>query len=613
MVADTTLIGIASLIILGVSAQWIAWRLRLPSILLLLIFGFLAGPATGLLRPDELLGDLLFPIISLSVAIILFEGGLSLKFSELPRIGSVIFLLISVGMAITWSITALSAHYIMGLDWQQSMLLGAILVVTGPTVIGPLLRQIRPRGQAAAVLKWEGILIDPIGAVMAVLVFEVILRGELSQAPSVILTGVLQTVLVGLVFSVAGAGIFVFLMRRYWIPDYLQNGAALLVALGGFAVSNMVQPEAGLLTVTLLGVFLANQRSVPIRHIIEFKENLRVLLIGTLFILLSARVQLDNILALGGRGVLFLLIVVLLARPIAVFISTIGSDLSRNERIFIGWMAPRGIVAASVASVFTFELAEAGLEGVEQLVADTFLIIVGTVSIYGLTAGPLARRLGLSEQNPQGILFVGGHKIARTIGKILHDLEFSVVLLDTNRDNIAAGEALGLNMHYGDALSEDVIEEIELTGIGRLLAITPNNEVNSLATFIFPELFGRAEMYQLPYELAGDLEGHITQHINGRFLFNNRMTFRALQEAIDNGAHIEAMQLTETHNYVSLQSTYQNQLVPLFLVTDNQQLIIYTVDYQPIPKEGQTLVALVPSGGPVTAVDEAPAQASESE
>ena len=589
------LVGLALILILGVGAQWLAWRLQLPSILLLLLLGFLAGPIVGIVDPDHLLGDLLFPIVSISVAIILFEGGLTLRFSELPHIGGVMFRLISLGAVVTWAVAAVAAHYILALDWALSILLGAILIVTGPTVIGPLLRQIRPKGQSGTLLKWEGILIDPVGAVLAVLVFEAILGGDLQQAPSAIIAGVLLTIIVGVVLAALGAGLLIVMMRRYWVPDHLQNGVSLLLAVGLFALSNELQHESGLLTVTLMGIFLANQKWVAIKHIIEFKENLRVLLIGSLFVLLAARLQLDDVLSLGWQGLLFLVVLILITRPLSVFLSAWRSSLTIKERLFVSWMAPRGIVAASVASIFAFELAEAGHAGAERLVAVTFLVIVGTVTLYGLTAGPLARYLNLSEKNPQGLLIIGADEVARAIALAIKEQGFRVLLVDTNRQNITAANLAGLDAHYGNALSEDTLDELDFTGIGRLLALTSNHDVNSLAALHFPEVFGRAEMYQLPPKGTKAGIEQAPSHLSGRFLFDNQMTHAQLDTFFEDGATLKATNLTEVFSYVDLQNEYNNQAIPLFVITNQKTLIIYTVDNQPIPKPGQTLISLVPT------------------
>lgn len=601
--SEHLLVGVATVVVLGIGAQWLAWRLRLPSILLLLLFGFVAGPITGLIHPDELLGELLFPIVSISVAIILFEGGLTLRLAELPHVGGVISRLISLGALVTWAITAISARYLLQLDWALSVLLGAILIVTGPTVIGPLLRQIQPKGQVGAALKWEGILIDPVGAVLAVLIFEAILVGEFAQAPGAIISGVLLTLLVGLGIGIAGAALMIFLLRRFLVPDHLQNAVSLLLVLIAFVVSNELQPESGLLTVTVMGVVLANQRLVSVRHIVEFKENLQVLLIGTLFILLSARVQPRVILELGWMSLVFLGILIVVARPLAIFLTTWRSPLSWQERLFMAWMAPRGIVAAAVASIFAFELVEAGYSGAEQLVPITFVVIVGTVSFYGLTAGLVARWLNLAEVDPQGVLLVGAHPLARAIASTLQQEGFKALLLDTNWDNITRGRMEGLNTYHGNAFSEEVLEELDLSGIGRLLALTSNNEVNSLAAIHFPEVFSRAAVYQLPLGIGGgEVRSELApQHLTGRFLFGPKMTYSHLMDRFLDGAVVKATTLTEKFDYVDFQTRYNHTAIPLFLITKKDKLIIYTTDYQPIPKPGQTLISLVE---PVSELDE---------
>ncbi len=581
---------------LGIGAQWLAGRVRVPSILLLLLLGFLAGPVTGLVNPDETFGDLLFPLVSIAVGIILFEGGLSLRLSEIPRLRSVIFRQITIGALITGVIAAVAAHYLMQLDWQLSVLLGAILVVTGPTVIGPLLRQIRPNGKSGTALKWEGILIDPVGAILAVLIFEAILEGEFNQAPGLIALGVLQTILIGVFGGLLFAGIIVILFRRYWVPDHLQNGMSLLFVVLALAVSNWLHPEAGLLTVTIMGIVLANQKYVSIKHIVEFKENLQVLLIGTLFIVLASRLRLEELNpVISWQGMVFILILIIVARPLSVWLSTWRSDLTNKERLFISWMAPRGIVAASVASVFAFELVEAGHSGAEQLVSLTFLVIVATVGFYGLTAGPVAQRLGISEQNPQGVLFVGASQLARTLALMLQEQGIRTALVDSDQQNIYASKRAGLEAAYGDALSELIFDELELGGIGRMLAMTTNNEVNSLAVLQFQEVFGRAEVYQLATDNLARGQETIAPHFRGRILFNSSITCGQIQQKISQGANIQKSHLTPDFDFLALQSLYNGEAIPLLLINDKKQLTIFTEDEQPLPRPGETLISLVPA------------------
>jgi len=596
------LIGLASIIVLGVSAQWLAWRLRLPSILLLLLFGLVAGPVTGFIHPDALLGELLFPVVSLSVALILYEGGLSLRFRELNKVGGVVFRLISIGVLATWLVGALAAYYVLGLSVRLSVLIAAVLVVTGPTVIGPLLQQIRPKGETGPVLKWEGILIDPVGAVLAVLVFEAILAGEFQQAPLLIAQGVLVTALIGAVVGVVGAGIMTLLLKNYLIPDQLQNGVSLLLVTAAYTVADLLHPESGLLAVTVMGIVLANQRYVPVKHIIEFKENLREMLIAILFIILAARLQLADIMQIDiGAGLLFLAILIIVGRPLAVFLSTWGAGLSLKEKGFLSWMAPRGIVAAAVASIFSLRLAEAGFPAAEQLVPLVFFVIVGTVLIYGLTASPLARRLGIAEQDPQGVLLMGAHSLAQSIAQTLQSLDIPVRLIDSNWRNISEARMAGLSTHYGNALAEYVLDEIDLTGIGRFLALTPNDEANSLATLHFSEIFGRSEVYQLPInkEKNQDDRKVSPQHLRGRILFAPEMTHVHLMEWLEEGAQVKATPITAEFDYQSYLYTYGGSALSLFLLNEDGTLQVVATDSEIVPQPGQTLISLVrpaPSG-----------------
>ncbi len=280
----TEILTMLSLIfIVGIGSQWLSWIIKLPSILLLLLGGVLVGPVFGLIQPDNLLGGLFQPVVAISVALILFEDGLSLKFSEFLKSHKILLKLLTLGGVVTWGLTTVLAYYVLHFKLSLSLLIGAILIVTGPTVIVPLLHYIRPKGQVNAVLKWEGILNDPIGAIIAVLIYEVMLAGEFSDIGSLVFLGVLKTFLISLLIALLGAGGLYWVMKQRLIPDFLQIPVVLTVVVGLFTASNLFQEESGLLTVTIMGVLLANQRSVDMKPILEFKENLRVLLISGLF------------------------------------------------------------------------------------------------------------------------------------------------------------------------------------------------------------------------------------------------------------------------------------------------------------------------------------------
>ncbi|MFW5877933.1 MAG: cation:proton antiporter, partial [bacterium] len=445
--SDNILIGLGLIVLLGFAAQWLAWRFRVPSILLFLVLGIIAGPVLGYIKPDRMFGEILIPFISFSVAIILFEGGLTLKFSEFRNIGRVLSLLLSVGVLITWLTAMLAAHWLFGLNIRIAILLGAVLTVTGPTVIGPLLLSIRPKQRTGNILKWEGILVDPIGALLAILVFEVLLIGKVDNAAPVILLHILKTILLTTLTGGGFAALLILLIRKYWVPSFLHEFAALSFVVAAFLISNHLQEESGLLACTIMGIVLANQKYVPVKKIKDFKENLTILMIPVLFILLSARLSPGDIQILDYKALIFLLVLVFIARPLSVFISSIRSNLSLKEKMFVSWMAPRGIVAAAVSSVFALKLENDGIAQTEYLVPLTFMVIIGTVLIYGTTSPLAARLLKISQSDPQGVIIAGAQEWARQIARILKEHNFSVVILDTNRNNIREANMEGLNAY----------------------------------------------------------------------------------------------------------------------------------------------------------------------
>lgn len=603
---QSILIGIATVIVLGVLAQWVAWRFRLPSILLLLLLGFMAGPVTGFLDPQALQGNWVFAFVSLSIGIILFEAGLSLRLDELREVGKPVRNLITVGVLTTWVLAALAAFYIAAFSLPMAVLVGAILTVTGPTVVVPLLRHVRPTGRVGVVAKWEGITIDPIGAILSVLVLEAIVILNQPEAAGSGIGGaighvaedLLLTVIVSVGISILGAAFLILLLHRRLVPDYLQSAVALMVVIGTFAFANVLQEEAGLLEATLLGIIMANQPYVPVRRIAEFKENLQVLLLAGLFILLSARLELSVLQTIDTRALMFLAVLILVVRPAAVALSSLGTQLNWKEQAFLAWMAPRGIVAAAVASLFAFRLDALFPAEAERLVPIVFLVIVGTVAIYGLTISPLARSLGLAQPNPQGLLFVGAHSWARSIASTLDQLGFTVLLVDSNPNMTQRARQEGLLAERANALSERLIDELDLSGIGRLVALTPNDEVNALAALHFSEVFETATIYQIatrPNAERSDV-GDLPRHLRGHLLFGEGVTFDMLADRFAAGDEVRPIELTETRTYEALRAHYEEDLLPLFLVRGTQ-LHVFTEDVELKPQPGDTLLALVsPSG-----------------
>ena len=580
------------IILLGVAAQWLAWSTRLPSILLLLLAGFVAGPVTGVIQPDLLFGDLLLPVISIAVALILFEGGLSLNLREIRGVGGVVTLLVTVGVIITWILATLAGRALIGLTWELSALLGAILTVTGPTVVLPLLRHIKPASPVGSILKWEGIVIDPIGALLAVLVFEVML-GEMSSQTTHVATALVKTAGGGMIGFVGAMGLVVCL-RQYWVPDHLQTAVATMLVVAALVAANALQQESGLLAVTVMGITLANQRMADIRHILEFKENLRVFLLSVVFILLSARVRLADLASIGASTLLFVSVLILIIRPVSVFMATVGSKLTLRQRMFVGGVAPRGIVAAAVTSVFALSLEEAGDASARLLVPIVFATIVGTVLVYGLLGKPLARRLELSEAGAQGVLFVGAGRVARQIAGVLQSLEFRVLMVDTNRTDVVSAQMEGIPASHGNILSEDIEERVDLTGLGMLFAMTANDEVNVLAVERFARNFGREHVYQLAPKGMEKGKAGAVGHLRGRALFNLDASSIRLFEAALSGATVKATRLTKVFDYPAFLQEHGDSVLPLLVVTEKRRLLPMVAGEQLTPKPDQTVVALIP-------------------
>ncbi len=600
-------IYLASMIALGFCAQWLAWRLRLPSLLLLIGFGFLLGEATRAFGhdPTQLIdNDLLFPGVSFAVAVVLFEGGLSLRVRDISETKTAVFRLVTVAILVTWA-GATTACLLLGVPWQIGLLEGAILVVSGPTVIAPLLRQVRPTGRIGAVVKWEGIVNDPIGAVLAVLVFEAIVihstgasDGTIRGVLPILAQELIATFLIGAFIGLAVAFLLIQSLKRFWVPDFLHVAFFLAAVVGSFTLANAMAHESGLVAVTILGVALANQRTVAVKHVMEFKEHLGVLLVSALFIVLASRLRPGDLTGLGFPGLLFLAALLFVVRPAAVFISTWRTGLDFKEKLFLAMLAPRGIVAVAVTSVFALQLQSkvpALAEGAAQMVPITFLVIIGTVGFYGLLAPPLARWLGLAIASPQGVLFVGASPWVRQVAKALHEEDFRVLLVDTNRHHQSAARMLGLPVLAGDVLSEYVHTNADLAGIGRLLAVTPNDEVNTLAALEFQHVFGRAEVYQLAPAAERSEKREKPQHLKSRILFSENATFENLEQRYERGGQIKKTQLTEAFDFSDYLLKYGDSAWPLFRITDSGQLIVWTAERtkKNPPKPGDTIVALV--------------------
>lgn len=594
MLTDTIFI-LAAVVFAGVLCQWFAWRVKLPAILFLLLAGIIAGPLTGRLNSDALFGNLLFPFISLSVAVILFEGSLTLRFHQIAGLGRVVRRMISFGVLATWLITAGATRLVFGFPWPLALLFGAITSVTGPTVIVPMLRTVRPTAAVANILRWEGIAIDPIGATLALLVYDFILAGGNGNALGSTLLAFARLIGIGLLLGSLTGYLYGSILRRHWLPEFLHNVATLGLVIFVFAVSNSIQEESGLLTVTVMGIWLANMRDVSLEEILDFKESLSVLLISVLFIVLAARLNLQSFLHLGWKVVFIFLSIQLLSRPLSVMISALGSRLTWPERHILAWIAPRGIVAAAISALFAIKLEAAGHCGAELLVPLTFSVIIGTVVLQSATARFIAKRLGVAEPEPRGFLIIGANLVARTIGKALLQANFRVLLIDNSWENISKARMDGLETYYGEPVSEHADRNLDLVGIGKLLALSPRGALNTLSCMHYRMELGAKAVFAI--QTAADLEmSRERKAISRRHwqtLFGPEITFPGLAKALTlEDWKVRSTTLTRTFDFGAYQRQYGQGVIPLFAVTARGNIQVFTAEERLNPQPGWTIIGL---------------------
>ena len=596
----STVLLLASIGVLSLFCQWLAWRVRMPAIVFLLAAGITCGPVLHYLNPEDVFGDLLFPMVSLAVAIILFEGSLTLRFSEIRGHGAMVRNLIPVGSVVTGIIGTLAAHWILDISWEISLLFGAISVVTGPTVIAPLLRAVRPKAKLANILQWEGIIIDPVGALLAVLVYEGIVSWGQGNVFGHSLYIFSTTIAVGTVLGSAAGYLNGQVLRKHWIPQYLHNAGTLSFMLGVYALSNEIAHESGLLTVTIMGIWMANMKQVDVESILEFKESLSVLLISALFIILAARIEFSAIANLGWGLAVVLAILMLVARPLSIFISAIGTSLNWREKLFLSWIAPRGIVAAAVSALFAFQLQNNGFAGGETLVPLVFMLIIATVTVQSLTARPLAKLLGVAEPPEFGFLIIGANPVARMIATELAKHEVPVVLADSNWENVRLARMENLQVYFGNPVSEHAANQLDLTGIGNLLVISPYKHMNSLATYHFLDWFGDHDSVYSLSEGEQDQKARYQtaekiQRTRGLF---DGVSFAKLASLASQGYTVKTTQLSEAFSYQDFLDKHQSQALVLFVLDSKDHITpVKSMDTLK-PDNESTLISLVPPKAP---------------
>ncbi len=572
------MVELAGIVILGIIAQWVAWRLKLPAILPLILIGLLVGPVSTLYTEDGLKliepiwngtkglfpGDGLYYFVSLAISIILFEGGLTLKRSEIKNVGPVITKLITLGSVVTFFGAGIAAHYIFNLSWQISFLFSALIIVTGPTVITPILRNIPLKKDISAVLKWEGILIDPIGALVAVLVFEFIAVGEGQAFTKTALIEFGKILLFGITIGFTFAHGLVFSIKQKLIPHYLLNVVSLSTVLLVFVGSDLLAHESGLLAVVVMGMVIGNTNLPNLNELLYFKESLSVILISILFILLAANINIsDMLLILNWKTLVLFAIIVFIIRPLGVFLSTQGSNLKMNEKLFIGWVGPRGIVAAGIASLFGSKLIARGEPGAEYITPLVFMIVLGTVLLNATTARLFAKLIGVFLVKSEGVLIIGASKVSRLIGQYLVKNKRHVVLIDNNQVNVNKSKKLGLEAIEANIFSDNLEDNIELNDMGYLMALTANSEINKLAIDKFEKQYGENGAFRI---VSAD-EMNDAENNPRKGLFSHTDDFIKLTEAARKHPSINEIDIESHEHYLNLieKTRKDEDIVPIFI------------------------------------------------
>lgn len=581
------MVELAGIIILGILAQWVAWKFKIPAILPLILIGLLVGPfatfftndGTKLIQPiwngEEGLfpGESLFYFVSLAISIILFEGGLTLRRSEILNVGPVILKLITIAVIITFFGAGLAAHFIFGLSWSISFLFSSLIIVTGPTVITPILRNIPLKKDISAVLKWEGILIDPIGALVAVLVFEFIKAGGGEEFTSTALIEFGKIVIVGFTFGFTFAHALAFSLKKKIIPHYLLNVVTLATVLGVFVVSDIFAHESGLLSVVIMGMVLGNINLPYIDEILYFKESLSVLLISILFILLSANINIEDLeLIYNWQAALLFIIIVFVVRPIGVFLSSIHSGLKINEKLFISWVGPRGIVAAGIASLFGLKLHKEGVTGAEYITPLVFMVVLGTVLLNATTARIFAKLVGVFLNKSEGILIVGASKISRLIAVYLKTNNRHVVLVDSNKNNVNIAKELGLEAIEGNIYGDQLQDNIELNDVGYLMALTANSDINKYAIDKFKEQFGEFGSFRLI--TSEEMKNPKNNPEEG--LFSHTDDYYKLMDLAERYPSIQEIKIKDKNHYKTIidLTNQDKDIIPLFIKDADKKIKI---------------------------------------
>lgn len=587
---DSLLFDLMFVIFLGIVSQWIAWRFRIPAIVLMAIAGLLVGPIIGFINPQESFGDLFGPIISLAVAIILFEGSLNLDFREIRGFSKPLFRIVTFGAFIAWIAGSLAAHYLAGLSWAVAFVIGGLFIVTGPTVILPLLRQAKLKPRPAAILKWEGIVVDPVGALLAVFAFEFIQFINKDVTLEALLMFFAASVL-AILLGVGGGRGLGWMFEKGNVPEYLKSPVVFAVVLFLFVLSDEIMHETGLLVVTAMGMTMANMHIASIQDMRHFKENISVLLISSIFVMLTASLSPKTLLSIfDWKIITFVAAMLFIVRPLSIWLSTIGTDLTNKEKTLIGWIAPRGIVALTVSGYFTNVLVEKGYEDAQIITALTLALVFATVVAHGFTIGWFARKLNLASSGSPGVLIVGGNPFTTELARSLQDLKQQVLIMDNSFERLSTARKAGLMTEVGEVISEQNDYNVDLTPYPLMVAATESDSYNALICSNFVPELGRKALFQTALH-HGDTSKY-SQSLGGRILFNQNMSFYHLNERISRGDIIRKTLVTPQYTYTQYLRERDEDTLLLYILKENGDIEFFTANKELKASAGDIVVSL---------------------
>lgn len=553
--------------------QWFAWKMRFPVIILLTLFGLILGPIFSVLHTKEVFGDLLNPLIELVVAIILFEGGLSLKFHEFKKVSQGLVRLFTVSIIVQVSLIAWWAYRFASFDFTIALILGCLLIVTGPTVIIPALREARLKPRISHYLKWEGIVNDPVGAMLAIITLQLILHKEPSFQGFAI--NLFKGNVVAFIFSFALYKSIKWMSKRALIPEFLKIPSFLCLVLIQFVFANYIQQGAGLLAVTIFGILIGNSGLEVVHELRKFKESLTTFSVSVIFIILASTLEIRDWTAIELKHIILILMISFVIRPLSIYISTIKSGMSFKEQALIGLYGPKGIVAASVAGIIGIQLTEAGFKEGHLFLPIVFSVIILTVIVHSFALKPLAKFLSLTHVKKNGVLIVGASPFSVQLALKLKELDIPVMISDSTWNRLANARQVGVEVHYGEILTDRNHDEPDLTSYNYLLAMTEDNSYNILLCQVLGHDFGTDHVYALPSD--DDFFSEVREEEEKLLRFKEKPLYATLLRLFHHGNTFRVSSITNEYSYDDFLSDHmQDCLVPMLFIRETGRIEFYS-------------------------------------